>query len=117
MLCHTDMQSPSFDQHLFCITGRRGPTQTDEGTTVTSLVPEQPGECILVDMGAFHLAEFAHSLGQPFEGSAVHGGIHIVQMCSSQLVPRMVMFPRLPSTCKVTSAVRLVYQSLHTDVR
>ena len=68
---------------------------------MTSLVPEQPGECILVDMGAWHLAEFAHSLGLPYEGSAVHGGIHVLQMCSSQLVPRMNMFPRLLSTNKV----------------
>lgn len=68
---------------------------------VTSLVPEQPGECILVDAGAFHLAEFAQTLGRPYEGSAVHGSIHVLQICSSQLVSRMLMFPRLPATCKV----------------
>ena len=57
--------------------------------------------CILCDMGAFHLAEFAHTLCRPFVGSAVHGGIHILQIGSMKLHPRMLTFPTLNSTFKV----------------
>ncbi len=57
--------------------------------------------CILADMGAFHLAEFAHTLCRPFVGSAVHGGIHILQIGSMKLHPRMLTFPTLNSTFKV----------------
>ena len=57
--------------------------------------------CILADGGAFHLAEFARTLCTPFVGSAVHGGIHILQIQSTKLAPRMVLFPALKSTFKV----------------
>ena len=69
---------------------------------VNSTMAETGGTpCILADMGAFHLAEFAHTLCRPFVGSAVHGGIHILQIGSMKLHPRMLTFPTLNSTFKV----------------
>ena len=69
---------------------------------VNSTIEERGGTpCILADAGAFHLAEFARTLCRPFEGSAVHGGIHILQIESTKLAPRMLAFPTLKSTFKV----------------
>lgn len=69
---------------------------------VNSTVLQRGGTpCILADGGAFHLAEFARTLCPPFVGSAVHGGIHILQIQSSKLALRMLVFPALKSTFKV----------------
>ncbi|DBA68431.1 TPA: hypothetical protein ACH3X2_013731 [Trebouxia sp. C0005] len=78
------------------------PSQTDVNGMVNSTMAETGAmPCVLCDMGAFHLAEFADTLCRPFVGSAVHGGIHILQIGSMKLHPRMLTFPTLNSTFKV----------------
>ncbi len=82
--------------------GKWRPSQTDVNGMVHSTIAETGGTpCILCDMGAFHLAEFARTLCRPFVGSAVHGGIHILQIASTKLLQRMLTFPTLNSTFKV----------------
>ena len=68
---------------------------------VMSRTSEQSSVCLLVDMGAFHLAEFAQTLCLPFVGSAVHGGVHVVQVVSQKLAVRMLMVAPLDDTFKV----------------
>ena len=62
--------------------------------------------CAIVDMGAFHLAEFAHTLCLPIVGSAVHGGVHVIQVVSQKLALRMLMIPPLDNTFKVSLAAQ-----------
>ena len=84
------------------LAGKWKPSQTDVNGMVNSTIAGTGGTpCILCDMGAFHLAEFARTLCRPFVGSAVHGGIHILQIGSMKLHPRMLTFPTLNSTFKV----------------
>ena len=85
------------------LAGKWRPSQTDVMSMVNSTVSETGGlRCILVDMGCFYLAEFGATLCQPFVGSAVHGGVHMLQIQSTKLQPRLLMFPLLNSTFKVS---------------
>lgn len=52
-------------------------------------------------MGAFYLAEFADSHCRPIEGSAVHGGIHVLQIVAPSLLSRLLYFPPLSQSFKV----------------
>ncbi len=96
------------EKHNFSfLAGKWKPSQTDVNGMVNSTMVETGGTpCILADMGAFHLAEFAHTLCRPFVGSAVHGGIHILQIGPMKLHSRMLTFPTLNSTFKVCFAIR-----------
>lgn len=69
------------------------------------LTPEKDTECVLVDTGMFHLVEFANTLCLPYVGSAVHGGIHMLQLCPRKLSPRMLMVKKLDATRKVSPPV------------
>ena len=71
---------------------------------VMSTTLQNSSKCAIVDMGAFHLAEFAQTLCLPIVGSAVHGGVHVVQVVSQKLALRMLMVPPLDNTFKVSLA-------------
>ena len=73
--------------------GRLRPLPTD---TV-----QQRALCELIDMGAFYLAEFASKQCCPIEGSAVHGGLHVLQVVIPSQMGRLLHFPRLSQICKV----------------
>ena len=77
---------------------------------VMSRTSEQGSICLLVDMGSFHLAEFAQSLCLPFVGSAVHGGVHVVQVVSQKLAVRMLMVPPLDDTFKVCVKTKSAFE-------
>ena len=62
---------------------------------------QQNSVCELIDMGAFYLAEFADSHCRPIEGSAVHGGIHVLQVVAPSLMSRLMHFAPLSQTFKV----------------
>ena len=78
--------------------------ETDVTSMVMSRTTEAGSICQLVDMGAFHLAEFAQTLCLPFVGSAVHGGVHVVQVVAQKLAMRMLMVPPLDDTFKACSS-------------
>lgn len=67
----------------------------------STLTEAHNGKCLLVDMGAFHLVEFAKTLCMPLLGSAVHGGVHVLQVVPQTLSMRMLLFPVLDNTFKV----------------
>ena len=56
---------------------------------------------IMCDMGCFYLSEFGRTLCQPIVGSAVHGGIHMLQIQPVKLASRLLLFPALNGTFKV----------------
>ncbi|KAA6421082.1 MAG: serine threonine kinase [Trebouxia sp. A1-2] len=76
-------------------------SESDVNSMVMSTSVQGSGKALMVDMGAFHLAEFAQTLCLPFVGSAVHGGVHVVQVVSQPLAMRMLMIPALDDTFKV----------------
>lgn len=83
-------------------TGKWKPSQTDVNGMINSTVIETGGTlCVVIDMGAYHLAEFAKTLCRPYVGSAVHGGIHILQVVSRKLQPRTLTFPTFSTASKV----------------
>lgn len=81
--------------------GKWRPTETDVNSMVRSTSTQGKSKALMVDMGAFHLAEFAHTLCLPFVGSAVQGGVHVVQVVSQMLAMRMLMVTPLDDTFKV----------------
>ena len=92
----------SSEGYLHVVADKGRPSQTDVHSMVNSTITQTGGTpCLLVDMGAFHLAEFAATLCRPFVGSAVHGGVHMLQIQSAKLSTRMFVFPVLNSTFKV----------------
>lgn len=84
-----------------CLVGKWHSSESDVNSMVMSTSEQSSGKALMVDMGAFHLAEFAHTLCLPFVGSAVHGGVHVVQVVSQLLAMRMLMIPALDDTFKV----------------
>ena len=76
----------------------------------STLTEAHNGKCLLVDMGAFHLAEFAKSLCMPFVGSAVHGGVPVLQVVPQTLAMRMLVFAPLDGTFKVRTLHRVASQ-------
>ncbi|DBA84440.1 TPA: hypothetical protein ACH3X1_006072 [Trebouxia sp. C0004] len=80
---------------------KRHSSESDVNSMVMSTSVQGSGKALMVDMGAFHLAEFAKTLCLPFVGSAVHGGLHVVQVVSQPLAMRMLMIPALDDTFKV----------------
>lgn len=70
----------------------------------STLTEAHNGKCLLVDMGAFHMVEFAKTLCLPFLGAAVHGGVHVLQVVPQTLAMRMLVFPVLDNTFKVSLA-------------
>ena len=81
--------------------GKWHSSESDVNSMVMSTSEQSSGKALMVDMGAFHLAEFAQTLCLPFVGSAVHGGVHVVQVVSQPLAMRMLMIPALDDTFKV----------------
>ncbi len=81
--------------------GKWHSSESDVNSMVMSTSVQGSGNALMVDMGAFHLAEFAQTLCLPFVGSAVHGGLHVVQVVSQPLAMRMLMIPALDDTFKV----------------
>ena len=83
----------------------------------STLTEAHNGKCLLVDMGAFHLVEFAKTLCLPFMGSAVHGGVHVLQVVPQTLAMRMLVFAALDNTFKVhlcfTSANAVCQVAVH----
>ena len=84
-----------------CPIGKWHSSESDVNSMVMSTSEQSSGKALMVDMGAFHLAEFAQTLCLPFVGSAVHGGLHVVQVVSQFLAMRMLMIPALDDTFKV----------------
>ena len=78
----------------------------------STLTEAHNGKCLLVDMGAFYLLEFAKTLCQPFVGSAVHGGLHVLQVVPQTLAMRMLVFPLLDNTFKVSINFTLTSENL-----
>ena len=87
--------------HVLLFAENSRSAETDVTSMVMSRTTEAGSICQLVDMGAFHLAEFAQTLCLPFVGSAVHGGVHVVQVVAQKLAIRMLMVPPLDDTFKV----------------
>ena len=86
--------------------GKWQPSQTDASVMVHSPVMEICGTpCMLCDMGAFYLVEFAKTLCRAYVGSAVHGGIHVVQISSMKLSSRLLTFAPLNSQFKVRTGI------------
>ena len=84
--------------------GRWAPSQTDVDSMVRSSAPvNQPASCMVVDMGAFNLVEFAKTLGMPAPGLSVTGGVHVLQILSHSLADRATVFAPLDGTNKVCS--------------
>jgi len=86
--------------------GKWHSSESDVNSMVMSTSEQSSGKALMVDMGAFHLAEFAQTLCLPFVGSAVHGGVHVVQVVSQLLAMRMLMIPALDDTFKVCHSRR-----------
>ena len=87
-----------------CAAGRLRPLPTDAGHSVQAGV-NQKALCELIDMGAFYLAEFAQKQCCPIEGSAVHGGMHVLQVLAPSHRSRLLHFPPLSQTFKVKAFV------------
>ena len=93
--------------------GRWAPSQTDVDSMVRSSAPaNQPASCMVVDMGAFNLVEFAKTLGMPAPGLSVTGGVHVLQILSHSLADRATVFAPLDGTNKVWAADYLSWNCL-----
>ena len=68
----------------------------------------QNSVCELLDMGAFYLAEFADGCCRPIEGSAVHGGVHVLQIMPFTLQDRLLFLPPLSQSLKVCASMALL---------
>ena len=79
--------------------GRLRPLPTD--TLSASTDTGHSSACQLIDMGAFYLAEFVDTHCRPIEGSAVQGGIHVLQIMPPSLLARLLYIAPLTQTCKV----------------
>ena len=75
------------------------PTDTDFQSK--SAGSGQNAVCELLDMGAYYMADFVESHGRPIEGSAVHGGIHVLQIMPLMLMGRLLFNPRMSQTNQV----------------
>ena len=69
------------------------PLPTDAGQQVQAAGMQQTALCELIDMGAFHLAEFANTHCCPIEGASVHGGLHVLQVLVPSQRGRLLHFP------------------------
>ena len=84
-----------------CVAGRLRPLPTDAGTVSKPVDVGQNAACELIDMGAFYLAEFAETHCRPIEGSAVQGGIHVLQIMPPVLLGRLLYTAPFSQTLKV----------------
>ena len=94
--------------HSCARAGRLRPLPTDADSGAKADYVDQNTACELIDMGAFHLAEFADSHCRPIEGSAVHGGIHVLQIMPPSLMGRLLFIPPLAQPFKVGTMTLLL---------
>ena len=73
----------------------------------SSTPSNQPASCMVVDMGAFNLVEFAKTLGLSAPGLSVTGGVHVLQILSYSLAARATEFAPLDATNKVYNSCRI----------
>ena len=98
------------------LAGKWKPSQTDVNGMVNSTIAETGGTpCILCDMGAFHLAEFANTLCRPFIGSAVHGAPDSVQASFTNVAFTMQSLnsspPRNGKSCRLRYVDLMAWQN------